>query len=211
VSTFALAQAGVLDGRTATTSWWLAPFFRERFPRVDLDMDRMVVSDGPVSTAGAALAHADLMLALVARWGSDDLARNCARYLMLDHRVTQSRYAIPTHVARQSPLLQRADRWIQAHIAEPVTLSILADALHMTPRTLARHFSAAVGMSPIQYVQRLRVEHATLLLETGSEPLDAVAARVGYADASMLRKLLLRERGVTPGMMRPRRTRTRTA
>ena len=211
VSTFALAQSGVLDGHAATTSWWLAPFFRERFPHVDLDMDRMVVSDGPISTAGAALAHADLMLALVARWGSDELARNCARYLMLDHRVTQSRYAIPTHVARQSPLLQKADRWIQAHLAEPMTLARLADALHMTPRTLARHFSAAIGMSPIQYVQRLRLERATLLLETGSEPLDVVAARVGYADASMLRKLLLRERGVTPGMVRPRRTRTRTA
>lgn len=208
VSTFALAQVGLLDGRMATTSWWLAPWFRERFPRVDLDMARMVVSDGPVSTAGAALAQADLMLALVARHGSEDLARNCARFLMLDHRVSQSRYAIASHLARQTPTLQRADRWLQTRLGEPVTLAMLADALHMTPRTLSRHFASAVGMSPIQYVQKLRVERATQLLETGHASIEAVAAQVGYADPSMLRKLLRRERGVTPRGVRPRAGRT---
>lgn len=204
VSTFALAQVGLLDGRMATTSWWLAPWFRERFPRVDLDMARMVVSDGPISTAGAALAQADLMLALVARHGSEDLARNCARFLMLDHRVSQSRYAIASHLARQTPTLQRADRWLQTRLGEPVTLAMLADALHMTPRTLSRHFASAVGMSPIQYVQKLRVERATQLLETGHASIEAVAAQVGYADPSMLRKLLRRERGVTPRSVRQR-------
>ena len=204
VSTFALAQVGLLDGRMATTSWWLAPWFRERFPRVDLDMARMVVSDGPVSTAGAALAQADLMLALVARHGSEELARNCARFLMLDHRVSQSQYAIASHLARQTPTLQRADRWLQTRLGEPVTLAMLADALHMTPRTLSRHFASAVGMSPIQYVQKLRVERATQLLETGHASLESVAAQVGYADPSMLRKLLRRERGVTARGVRSR-------
>lgn len=204
VSTFALAQAGLLDGRVATTSWWLAPFFRARYPKVDLDMARMVVRDGPVSTAGAALAQADLMLALVARHGSDELARRCARYLMLDHRVSQSQYAIASHLVHQTPTLQRADRWLQTRLAEPVTLAMLADALNMTPRTLSRHFNAAIGMSPIQYVQKLRVERATQLLETGHASLESVAAQVGYADPSMLRKLLRRERGVTPRSVRPR-------
>lgn len=204
VSTFALAQAGLLDRRVATTSWWLAPLFRERFPQVDLDMTRMVVSDGPISTAGAALAQADLMLALVARHGSDELARSCARFLMLDHRVSQSQYAIASHLARQTPTLQRADRWLQSRLGEPVTLAMLADALHMTPRTLSRHFASAVGMSPIQYVQKLRVERATQLLETGHASLESVAAQVGYADPSMLRKLLRRERGVTARSVRSR-------
>ena len=211
VGTFALAQAGLLDRRVATTSWWLAPWFRERFPRVDLDMARMVVSDGPISTAGAALAQADLMLALVARHGSDELARNCARFLMLDHRVSQSQYAIASHLARQTPTLQRADRWLQSRLGEPVTLAMLAEALHMTPRTLSRHFASAVGMSPIQYVQKLRVERATQLLETGHASIESVAAQVGYADASMLRKLLRREHGVTPHGIRPRSRRASAA
>ncbi|MBL8475185.1 MAG: helix-turn-helix domain-containing protein [Methyloversatilis sp.] len=211
VSTFALAQAGLLDGRVATTSWWLAPWFRERFPRIDLDMARMVVRDGAISTAGAALAQADLMLSLVARHGSDELARRCARFLMLDHRVSQSQYAIASHLVCQTPTLQRADRWLQTHLGEPITLAMLAEALHMTPRTLSRHFASAVGMSPIQYVQKLRVERATQLLETGRTSIESVAAQVGYADASMLRKLLRRERGGTPDGIRPRSRRASAA
>lgn len=203
VSTFALAQAGLLDGRVATTSWWLAPYFRERFPRVDLDMARMVVRDGALGTAGAALAQADLMLSLVARHGSDGLARDCARFLMLDHRVSQSHYAIASHLASQTPTLQRADRWLQTRLGEPVTLAMLADALHLTPRTLSRRFASAVGMSSIQCVQKLRVERATQLLETRRASIESVATQVGYADASMRRKLLRRERGMTPRRVRP--------
>ncbi len=193
-STFVLGEAGLLRGRTATTTWWLAPAFRERFPDVTLDMDQMVVSDGPVTTAGAALAQADLMLALVARHGSADLARECARYLMLDRRMSQSRYAIAAHLAQHTPVMQRADRWIRQHLAGPITLDALAAALHMTPRTVARHFATAVGQSPIRYIQRLRVEQAVLMLETGHDSLDSIAAKVGYADASMLRRLLARAR-----------------
>lgn len=201
-STFLAGEAGLLDGRTATTTWWLAPHFRERFGQTDLDMDRMVVTDGRITTAGAALAQADLMLALVARHGSAELARECARYLLLDRRMSQSRYAIASHLTQQTPVMQRADRWIRQHLASPITLDALAAALHMTPRTLARHFAAAAGLSPIRYVQRLRVEQAVLLLETGTASLDDIAAQVGYADASMLRRLLVREKGVKPSLLR---------
>lgn len=201
-STFLAGAAGLLDGRTATTTWWLAPYFRERFTTTDLDMDRMVVTDGPVTTAGAALAQADLMLALVARHGSAELARECARYLLLDRRMSQSRYAIASHLTQHTPVMQRADRWIRQHLASPITLDAMAAALHMTPRTVSRHFAAAAGLSPIRYVQRLRVEQAVLLLETGTASLDEIAAQVGYADASMLRRLLAREQGVTPSMLR---------
>jgi len=196
--TFVLGAAGLLRGRLATTSWWLAPHFRERFPDVELDMDRMVVADGPVTTAGAALAQADLMLALVARHGAAGLAQACARYLMLDRRMSQSRYAIASHLAQQSPVMQRADRWIRQNLSAPITLEALGAALHMTPRTVSRHFAAAVGQSPIRYIQRLRVEQATLMLETSHEPLERIAAKVGYADASMLRRLLLRSRSGSP-------------
>ena len=104
-STFLLGEAGLLQGRCATTTWWLAPHFRERFPGVELDMDRMVVADGPITTAGAALAQADLMLELVARHGSAELARQCARYLLLDRRTSQSR--LPTGHPRPPPRNRR--------------------------------------------------------------------------------------------------------
>lgn len=202
--TFLLGHAGLLDGRVATTTWWLAKHFKKRFPRVDLDMNRMVVADGPIWTAGAALAQADLMLAVVARWGSFVLANECARFLLLDQRTTQAHYSMPSHLAAQAPTFQRADRWIQAHLSKRITLAYLARALNMTPRTLARHFASAVQMSPIQYVRRLRVERAVHFLETHTESIDSVAARVGYSDSSVLRKLLVRQRGVTPRQLRSR-------
>ncbi len=202
--TFLLGHTGLLNGHVATTSWWLARHFKKRFASVDLDMDRMVVADGRIWTAGAALAQADLMLAVVSRWGTSELAQDCARFLLLDRRVTQSHYAIASHLARQTPTIQRADRWIHANLSGKITLDGLARALHMTPRTLSRHFASAVDMSPIQYVQRLRVERAVQLLEASAESIDTVADRIGYSDASMLRKLLIRERGVTPRMLRAR-------
>ena len=201
-STFLLGEAGLLQGRCATTTWWLAPHFRERFPGVELDMDRMVVADGAITTAGAALAQADLMLELVARHGSAELARQCARYLLLDRRTSQSRYALASHLVQQTPVMLRADRWIRQHLGGPITLAGLAEALHMTPRTVSRHFAVSAGVSPTRYIQRLAVGEAVLLLETGTEPLDAIAARVGYADATMLRRLMQRERGITPRMAR---------
>lgn len=193
---FILAEAGLLDARQATTTWWLSPHFRARYPRVELDMQKMVVQDGAVITAGAAFAQADLMLALVAQHGSPSLARACARYLLLDERRSQARYAMIDHLSRQHPRLQQAERWIVAHLAEPFTVGDLADALHVTPRTLTRQFAAWTGGPPIRYVQRMRVDRAIELLETTRLPLQTVAERVGYADATTLRKLMQRERGV---------------
>ena len=105
-----LAQSGLLDGRAATTTWWLAPLFRERFPRVELDDSRMVVESGRFATAGAALAHLDLALWLVRR-RSPALAALTARYLIVDSRSSQASYAIPDHLAHADPIVERFERW----------------------------------------------------------------------------------------------------
>src|SRR5215207_2271637 len=88
-STFLLAEAGLLDGRRATTTWWLAPLFRQRYPKVELLTDRMVVADWPIATGGAAMAQMDLMLAVVGRFAGTGLARACANYLLLEERRSQ--------------------------------------------------------------------------------------------------------------------------
>jgi transcriptional regulator GlxA family with amidase domain len=203
--TFVLAEAGLLAGRHATTTWWLAPLFRQRYPDVTLDVEHMVVPAGRVTTAGAALAQADLMLALIGRFGSARLAAACTRYLLIDPRGLQSRYAVLNHLARADPFLVELEGLIEARLAQPESIDDLAAAMHVSARTLARRVQAAVGLSPVRLVQRVRIEHALHLLETSDLPIDDVAAQVGYADPATLRRLLKRSVGDGPSALRKRR------
>lgn len=199
---FLLAEAGLLDGRSATTTWWLSAAFRERYPEVDLDETRMVVESDGVLCAGAALAQIDLMLHLVARIGSPALARNVARYLAIEPRPSQARYMMLSAVAGLGDEVADVERWIRRHLSEAFSIADAARSLGMSPRTLDRRVRAATGQGASQLVQRLRLEHATHLIETTSEPLAEIAAAVGYADASTLRRLVRRQLGVTPSALR---------
>lgn len=192
-STFLLAEAGLLEGRQATTTWWLAPIFRQRYPGVDLVTDRIVVDDWPVATAGAALAQMDLMLAIVARFAGDGLARACANYLLLEERRSQAPFMAVGYLARQDPKIARAEGWIRKNIARDFTMDELAGSVALSPRTFARRISMVCGVTPIQFVQRIRIEIARSLLETTRLPVDEIARSVGYAEASTLRRLMRRD------------------
>lgn len=192
-STFLLAEAGILDGRRATTTWWLAPIFRQRYPSVDLVTDRIVVDDWPAATAGAALAQMDLMLAIVARSAGGGLARACANYLLLEERRSQAPFMAVGYLARQDPKIARAESWIRKNVARDFAMDELAQSVALSPRTFARRISAVCGVTPIQFVQRIRIEIARHLLETTRLPVDEIARRVGYAEASTLRRLMRRD------------------
>ncbi|MCW7536743.1 helix-turn-helix domain-containing protein [Aquabacterium sp. A7-Y] len=200
--TWMLAEAGVLDGLRATTVWWLAAAFRRRYPRVQLDTDAIVVSEGHVITAGAAFAHTDLMLHLVSRWAGTPLAERCARLLLADLRMAQTRHTSLAWMAEADPLMRQACRWIDKHLSDPISVGALAAALHLTPRTLARRCHQTLGLSPWHLVQRRRVEASVELLRTTALPFEKIAARVGYTDASALRRLIRREMGFTPAGLR---------
>lgn len=197
-ATFFLGAAGLLDGASATTTWWLMPFFARRFPTVDLRADRMVVDNGRVLTAGSAFAHADLMLAVVARVTSPALSHLVASYLVLDTRASQSQYMVMDHLRSFDPLLRTLEEFIAANIDRQLSLAELARAVGTSPRTLARRVQAAVAMTPQRFVQRVRVTHAAHLLDTTREPVEEVAARVGYADAAAFRRVFRRHAGSTP-------------
>jgi transcriptional regulator GlxA family with amidase domain len=192
--TFVLAAAGLLDGRAATTSWWLAPFFRERFPKVRLDESQILVKSRGIVTAGAALAHIDLALSLVRRV-SPELAAITARYLMLDARSSQAAFAIPDHLARADPMVERFEAWVREHLDDRFLLGTAAQAIGASERTLARRLRSVLGKSPISYVQDLRVERAGQLLRTSRHSVDHVASLVGYANGATLRRLLRRKLG----------------
>jgi transcriptional regulator GlxA family with amidase domain len=194
IGTFVLAEAGLLDGEEATTTWWLSPLFRQRYPRVRLDESRIIVQSNAVVTAGAALSHLDLALALIRR-ASPELANLTARYLVVDVRTSQSIYSIPDHLANADPLIQQFERWARSRLAEGFSLDQAAEALATSKRTLARRMRAVLGKSPLAYVQDLRIERAVHLLRTGHASVDQIAAEVGYTEGVTLRTLLRRRLG----------------
>jgi len=191
IGTFVMAESGLLDRQRATTTWWLAPLFRERYPDVMLEESQMVVPSGRFVTAGAALGHIDLALWLI-RQTSPQLASLTAKYLIVDSRASQSAYALTDHLAHSDPIVQRFERWARARLAHGFSIDEAAHAVGSSKRTLARRVQDVVGTSPLSYVQSLRVERAVHLLKTTNASVDEVAARVGYADGVTLRTLLRR-------------------
>ena len=201
-STFVLAQAGLLSGRRATTTWWLAPAFRRLNPDVDLREDQIVVADWPIVTAGAAMAQMELMLAVVTRFASPGLSESCARYLLLDQRSSQTPYMAVAFLAGQDERIARAEAWVRANIARDFTMDELAAAAGLTPRTFARRVTSVCGLSPVRFTQRIRMEAAERLLETTRLPVDEVARQVGYAEPSTLRRLIRRDLRRSPAELR---------
>jgi transcriptional regulator GlxA family with amidase domain len=194
IGTFIAAESGLLDGETATTTWWLAPFFRQRYPLVRLEDGHMLVRSGRVLTAGAALSHMDLALWLI-RQASPLLAETTARYLVVDTRPTQSAYAISDHLAHADPVVHRFERWARDRLAEGFMLDAAARAAGASKRTLTRRINDVLGKSPLAYFQDLRVERAVHLLRTSNDDVEKIAAAVGYADGVTLRNLLRRKLG----------------
>ena len=192
IGTFVLAESGLLDRQRATTTWWLAPLFRKRYPDVVLDESNMLVKSGRFVTAGAALGHMDLALWLV-RSVSPQLATLTAKYLIVDSRPSQSAYALADHLVHDDPIVQRFESWARGRLTRGFSLDEAAKAVAASKRTLARHMQEVLGKSPLSYFQSLRVERAVHLLKTGNAGVDEIAARVGYADGATLRTLLRRE------------------
>jgi transcriptional regulator GlxA family with amidase domain len=193
-STFVIAETSLLDGHRATTTWWLAPMFRERYPNVQLDESRMVIESSGFLTAGAALAHLDAALWMV-RERSPALAALCARYLVVDPRPSQAPFIIPDQLAHEDPIVESFERWARAHLARGFSLSAAARAVGASERTLARRLARVLGKPPLAYFQDLRVERAVHLLQSSNQSIDQIATKVGYADGVTLRTLLRKKIG----------------
>jgi transcriptional regulator GlxA family with amidase domain len=191
IGTFVMAESGLLDHQRATTTWWLAPLFRRRYPKVLLDESNMIVKSGRFVTAGAALGHLDLALWLVRRV-SPQLASLTAKYLIVDSRPSQSAYALTDHLVHADEIVQRFETWARARLKRGFSLDDAARAVGASKRTLARRLQQVLGRSPLSYFQSLRVERATHLLRTTNASVEDIAARVGYADGATLRALLRR-------------------
>ena len=190
--TFVLAQAGLLDGHLATTSWFLRGTFQRRYPRVGLDMSRMVVRSGAFITAGAGFAHIDLALSLVSGL-SRELASMVASYMLIDERPSASLDLAQSYLGSVDPLLTDFETWVRTHLSEPIKISDAVADLGTTRKTLERRARERARTTPHAIIQRIRVEQAVHLRRTTNLNMTQIARAVGYRNASTLRELIRSE------------------
>ncbi|MFI7533204.1 GlxA family transcriptional regulator [Streptosporangium sp. NPDC049376] len=201
---FALAYAGLLDGRQATTHWALAGEFARRFPHVRLDPDVLYVDHGDVATSAGAGAGFDLCVHLVRGDQGARYAAHIARTMVMPpHREGgQLQYSAPPHPEQIDGTLAPLLEWAAGRLDEPVTVEDMAGWAGLSARTLARRFTDQLGTSPGQWLLAQRIAVAQDLLESSDLPLEAVARRAGLSSSTNLRRRFLTALGTTPGAYR---------
>ncbi|AXQ29977.1 helix-turn-helix domain-containing protein [Solimonas sp. K1W22B-7] len=199
---FLLQAAGLLQGRRATTTWWLAAHLQGLEPGCTVDADRLVISDGPVWTAGAAFAQTDLMLQLLRVRFGVALADAVSRVLLIDGREAQAPFVVPSMLANGNALVAQLSRQIEDALPQVPSIARMAADLCISEKTLARRVRAATGRSTSALVQFVRLRRARLLLETSQMSVEQVAAQVGYRDATALRRLMRKVFAATPRQFR---------
>jgi len=204
-----LADAGLLDGKEATTHWAFAEGYARHFPKVGWRPERILcIADAEerLVTAGGAASWEDLMLWLVARFvGPAEAVRLAKIYIFGDRSEGQLLYAALRRPRRhEDRVIALCQDWLAEAYAEPDIVARLVERTGLSEKSFTRRFKAATGHAPLDYVQRLRIEEAKELLETTAEPVDAIGCSVGYADTSFFRRLFKRQTGVTPTRYRQR-------
>jgi len=205
-ATFVLAETGLLDGRTATTSWFLSREFHRRYPRVRLASDLLVTNEAKIYCSAAFSGCLTLGLEIIGEFLGPRAVIPSARVMLIDvNRIAQTSFAnLQEYVRHDDELVLRAQTFLLKNVARAPQLESLARRLNVTTRTLGRRFRKAVGATPVAFLQSARIERAKRLLETTNVAVDRVAYRVGYEDPSSFRRLFLRSVGISPREYRQR-------
>lgn len=204
---FLLGEAGLLEGRRATTHWRAMEEFEHRFPETVVEPDSIYVRDGRVFTSAGASAGLDLALAFVEMDLGSEIARDVARDMVLYLRRPggQSQFsAALQREARSTGPVRELQRWILDHLDADLRVEPLAERMSMSVRNFARVFQAEVGVPPARYVEELRIEEAKRRLQDGGDTVDCIAQECGLGNALNLRRAFLRQVGVSPGEYRER-------
>jgi len=204
VGAFVLAEAGLLDGRRATTHWQRTRHFLKAYPQVKLEPDRIFVRDGDVWTSAGISAGIDLSLAMIAEDYGDEIAQKTARQLVLYHRRSggQSQFSslleLKAPNGRFGPLLA----WARENLDAPLTVEDLAEQAGMSSRHFTRAFMAETGTTPSKAVERLRIEVARQRVQSSSEAIERVAETTGFRDPERMRRAFIRAFGQPPQSLR---------
>jgi transcriptional regulator GlxA family with amidase domain len=199
-----LAEAGLLDGREATTHWAAADTFAQRYPRVDWRPEKLITEDRRMLCSGGVYSAMDLSLYLVEKLCGHEVALQCAKALLINMpRPFQSGYAVlPLSRSHDDAKVRTAQAYIEKNYARDISIEKLARTLNMSPRNFVRRFKNATGRLPGGYLQAMRVAIAKEMLEDGARSVRVVGAAVGYDDAAFFRSVFKRCTGMTPGEYR---------
>ncbi|WP_321367858.1 helix-turn-helix domain-containing protein [uncultured Desulfuromusa sp.] len=203
---FLLAEAGILKNRQATTHWQLADRFRQRFPKTDLQINRLLVDGGDYLCAGGTGAHIDLALYLIEKYGSKSLARACARMMLIDTDRRDQAPFIRFKGCREhidEPIL-KVQQWLDRYYREKISVRVMAKRSGLNERTFLRRFKNATGEAPLEYLQKMRIEKAKQLLTETGKSLTEITQAVGYVDLSSFRRLFRQVVGISPTAYRQR-------
>jgi transcriptional regulator GlxA family with amidase domain len=204
IGAFVLAEAGLLDGRRATTHWMFARDLQARFPDIKVEPDRIFIVEDQIWTSAGMTASIDLALALVERDHGIELARAVARKLVVYHRRAggQSQFSALLDLDPKSDRIQKALNYAKANLRKDLSVVELADVASLSPRQFSRAFHAETGQTPAKAVEHLRVEAARLLMEEGRHSMDVIADETGFADRERMRRAFLRTVGQPPQTVR---------
>ncbi|EIK67143.1 transcriptional regulator, AraC family [Pseudomonas synxantha BG33R] len=201
---FLLAETGLLQGLRATTHWAFTEFFRRRYAQVCLDEGQILCEENRLITCGGATAAMDLMLHLIRRFGSAELAYTCGKYLLIDTgRTEQSVYAMwSLPKSHGDSEILRVQHWLEQHFTESLVIDEVARRFGFGVRNFKRRFKDATGHTPIGYLQTLRLERAKQMLESTRMTLDSITYAVGYEDSNSFRRLFQQRVGMLPAAYR---------
>jgi transcriptional regulator GlxA family with amidase domain len=208
---FVTAQAGLLDGRCATTHWVFSEQFAQHFPNVRLQTERTVTDDGQLMCSGGSTSGSDLLLHLIRKFSSPQLAAECAKKLLVDISArSQTPYSSTTFKKGHSDAdILKIQIWLENRIGHNIAMEQVADEFGLSLRNLIRRFKDATEQSPAQYLQNLRIEKAKFLLENSQEAFEQITLQVGYEDGNSFRRLFKQRVGLAPSAYRKRFENTR--
>lgn len=201
---FNLAQAGLLDGKRATTHWAHVPKMRRDHPTVKLEEDSIFVHDDGVWTSAGATACIDLGLAFVEEDAGADIAKLVAKRMVVYHRRAggQSQHSALLELLPRTDRIQKALTYAKSHLQNDLSVDELAEAANLSPRQFGRVFREETGQTPARAVERLRTEAARLMIESRHLPIETVARDTGFGDPDRMRRAFLRAYGQPPQVIR---------
>lgn len=203
---FLLAETGLLNGREATTTWWLEKQFHKRYPKVKLNGRKLITEQDQLMCAGAMTSYQNMSIHLIERFATADLSIQCAKAMLIDTSVrAQSPYQnLLMDEPSGDPIVAKAQHWLHNHAKENIDQTELAKKMGVSQRTLIRRFKAELDLAPLSYLQNIRIETAKQLLESTTLPIIDVTEHVGYSDISSFSRLFKQRTGLTPAAYRQR-------